>query len=115
MQFVIVTSFDRVDPTLMVEERIGLALKRCGASITCEEGTLGPSNVGSAQRKRSTRPIDPHNKLHDYARTVIAVGINRVFIFYSLCVLRESCVPYASDGVAWLPVRYARRQECRRS
>lgn len=89
MQFVIVASFDRVDPALMVEERVGLALKRCGVSITCEEGTLGPSNVGSAQRKRPTRPIGSHNKLHDYARTMLAVDTHRVFLFFfSLGVLR---------------------------
>lgn len=35
-QFVIVSSFDHVDPGLPVEERVALAMKRCGVSITCE-------------------------------------------------------------------------------
>lgn len=34
-QFVIVASFDQTDPSLEVEERVALALKRCGVSITC--------------------------------------------------------------------------------
>ena len=35
-QIVIVSSYDQTDPTLPVERRIALALKRCGVSITCE-------------------------------------------------------------------------------
>lgn len=35
-QFVIVASLDHTDENLPVEERIALALKRCGVSVTCE-------------------------------------------------------------------------------
>lgn len=36
MKFVIVASMDHTDPRLNVEERVALALKRCGVSITCK-------------------------------------------------------------------------------
>lgn len=36
VQFVIVASFDQTDASLPVEERVALALMRCGVSVTCE-------------------------------------------------------------------------------
>ena len=35
-QFVIVAAFDNTDPSLPVEDRVALGLKRCGVSVTCE-------------------------------------------------------------------------------
>ena len=35
-QFVIVAAFDHTDPSLPVEERVALGVKRCGVSVTCE-------------------------------------------------------------------------------
>lgn len=37
-QFVILASLDHTDVGLPVEERMALALKRCGVSISCEFG-----------------------------------------------------------------------------
>lgn len=36
VQFVIVASLDQIDSSLEVEDRVALALTRCGVSITCE-------------------------------------------------------------------------------
>lgn len=35
-QFVIIAAFDHTGTQLPVEERVALALKRCGMSVTCE-------------------------------------------------------------------------------
>ena len=35
-QLVMLASFDQAGPSLPVEERVALALERCGVSITCE-------------------------------------------------------------------------------
>lgn len=40
-QFVILAAFDHTDPNLPVEERVGLGLKRCGVSVTCESVLAG--------------------------------------------------------------------------
>ena len=44
-QFVILAAFDHTDPNLPVEERVGLGLKRCGVSVTCESVLAGGSTV----------------------------------------------------------------------
>lgn len=36
LQFVIVAAFDQTDPSMPVEERVALGLKRCGVSVTCK-------------------------------------------------------------------------------